>query len=71
MQHHLIKLCIEYANAFNPQQKTIFDCSQQPIHAFSKIIGWKYPEFKFSKYLALFGALHIEEGLLIDNLMDN
>ena len=28
---------------------------------------WKYPEFTFPKYFALFGALHIETELLIAN----
>ena len=51
----------------NPQQVTAVDCSYQPIYALSKIIKWKYPEFAFSKYFALFGALHIETELLIAN----
>ena len=67
MKHHLIKLCIEYTNALNRQQKAVVDCSNQPIHALSKIIQWKYPEFAFSKYFALTGALHIEKELLIAN----
>ena len=67
MQHHLIKLCIEYANTLNPQQVTAVDCSYQPIYALSKIIQWNYPEFTFPKYHALFGALHIEKKLLIAN----
>ena len=67
MQHHLIKLCIEYKNTLNPQQVTAVDCSDQPIYALSKIIQWKYPEFAFSKYFALFGGLHIEKELLIAN----
>ena len=45
MQHHLIKLCIEYRNTLNPQQVTAVDCSDQPIYALSKIFQWKYPEF--------------------------
>ena len=65
MQHHLIKLCIEYTNTLNPQQVTAGDCSDQPICALSKIIQWKYLKFAFPKYFALFGALHIEKELLI------
>ena len=42
-------------------------CSDQPIYVLSKIIQWKYPEFEFSKYSSLFGALHIEKELLIAN----
>ena len=38
MQHHLIKLCIEYTNPLNPQQVTAVDCSEQPIYALSKTI---------------------------------
>ena len=67
MQHHLIRLCIEYTNTLNPQQVTAVDCSGQSIYALSKIIQWKYPEFAFPKYFALFGALHIEKELLIAN----
>ena len=37
MQHHLIRLCIDYKNAFNPQQVTAVDCSDQPIDALNKI----------------------------------
>ena len=43
------------------------DCSDQPIYAISKIIQWKYPEFAFPKYFALFGVLHFEKELLIAN----
>ena len=43
------------------------DCSDQLIYALNKIIQWKYPEFAFSKYFALFGALHTEKELLIAN----
>ena len=67
MQHHLRKLCIEYTNTLNPQQVTAVDCSDQLIYALSKIIQWKYLEFAFPKYFALFGALHIEKELLIAN----
>ena len=67
IQHHLIKLCIKYTNTLNPQQVTAVDCSDQPIYAFSKIIQWKYSEFAYSKYFALFGVLHIEKELLIRN----
>ena len=45
LQHHLIKLCIEYTNILNPQQVTAADCSDQPICVLSKIIQWKYPKF--------------------------
>ena len=38
MQHHLIKLYIEYTNTLNPQQVTALGCSDQPIYALSKII---------------------------------
>ena len=51
----------------HPQQVTAVDCSDQPIYALSKIIQWKYPEFAFPKYFALFGGLHIEKELLITN----
>ena len=37
MQHHLIRLSIEYTNALNPQQVTAVDCSDQPIDALNKI----------------------------------
>ena len=67
MQHHLIKLSIEYTNPLNPQQVTAVDCSDQPLYALSRKIQWKYPEFAFPKYFALFGALHIEKELLIAN----
>ena len=67
MQHNLIKLCTEYTNTLNRQQVTAVDCSDQPIYALSKIIQWKYPEFAFPKYFALFGGLHIEKELLIAN----
>ena len=67
MEHHLIKLCIEYINTLNPQQVTAMDCSDQPIYALTKIIQWKYLEFEFPKYFALFGGLHIEKELLIAN----
>ena len=67
MQHHVIKLCIEYTNTLSPQQVTAVDCLDQPIYALSKIIQWKYPEFAFPKYFALFAALHIEKELLIAN----
>ena len=63
MQHHLIKLLIEYTNTLNLQQVTAVDCSDQPIYALSKIIQWKHPEFAFLKYLALFGGLHIKKKL--------
>ena len=49
MQHHLIRLCIEYTNALNPQQVTPMDCSDQPIDALYKIIQWKYSEFAENK----------------------
>ena len=61
MQHHLIKLCIKYTNTLNHQQVTTVNCSDQPIYALNKIIQWKYPEFAYSKYFALFGALLIEK----------
>ena len=67
MQHHLIKLCIEYTNTLNPQQVTAVDCLDHPIYALTKIIQWKYLEFAFPKYFALFGALHTEKELLIAN----
>ena len=67
MQHHLIKLCIDYTKTLNPQQVTAVDCSDQPIYALSKIIQWQYPEFAFPMYFALFGALHIEKEALIAN----
>ena len=67
MQHHLINLCIEYTNTLNPQQVTAVDSSDQPIYPLSKIIQWKYSEFAFPKYFALFGGLHIEKELLIAN----
>ena len=67
MQHHLIKLCIEYTNTLSPQQVATVHCSDQRIYALSKIIPWKYPEFGFLKYFALFGALLIEKELLIAN----
>ena len=67
MQHHLIKLLIEYTNTLNPQQVTAVDCSDQAIYALSKIIQWKHPEFAFLKCFALFGGLHIEKKLLIAN----
>ena len=67
MQHHLIKLCIEYTNTFNCQQVTAVNCSDQPIYALSNIIQWKYPEFAYSKYFALFGAPLIKKELLIAN----
>ena len=67
MQHHLIKLCTEHTNTLNPQQVTAVGCSDQPLYALSKIIQWKYAEFAFPKYFALFGALHIEKELLIAN----
>ena len=51
----------------SPQQVTTLDCLDQPIYSLSKIIQWIYPEFSFSKYFALFGALHIEKELLIGN----
>ena len=51
----------------NPQQVTAVDCLDQPIYALSKIIQLKYLEFAFPRYFALFGALHIEEELLIAN----
>ena len=35
MQHHLIKLCIEYTNTLSPQQVTAVDCLDQPIYALS------------------------------------
>ena len=46
---------------------TAVDFSNQPIYVLCKIIQWKYPEFAFPKYFALFGALHIETELLIAN----
>ena len=46
---------------------TAVDYSGQAIHILSKIIQWKYPQFAFPKYYALFGALHIEKELLIAN----
>ena len=49
MQHHPIRLCIEYTNALNPQQVTPMDCSDQPIDALYKIIQWKYSEFAENK----------------------
>ena len=67
MQHYLIKLCIKYTNTLNPQPVAAVDCSDQPIYALSKIIQWKYPEFAFPNYFALFWALHIEKELLIAN----
>ena len=64
MQHHLITLCIEYTNIFNPQQVTAMDCSDQLTYALSKIIQWTYPEFAFPKYLALSGAPHKRERII-------
>ena len=43
------------------------DCSDQLIYALSKISQWKYPEFAFPRYFALFGALHIQKELLVAN----
>ena len=57
MQHHLIKLCVEYTNTLNPQQVTKVDCLDQPIHALL--------EFAFSEYFTLFARLCIEKVLLI------
>ena len=65
IQLHLIKLCIEYINTLNSQQVTAVHCSDQPIYVLCKIIQCKYPEK--AEYFALFGALHIEKGLLIAN----
>ena len=65
IQHHLIKLCIEYINTLNSQQVTAVHCSDQPIYVLCKIIQCKYPEK--AEYFALFGALHIEKELLIAN----
>ena len=59
MEHHLIKLCVEYTNTLNPQQVTAVDCLDQTIYVLNKIIQWKYPEFAFPRYFALFGALQI------------
>ena len=67
MQHHLIEPNIEYKNTLNSRQVTAVDCSDQPLYALSKIIQWKYPEFAFPKYFALFEALLIEKELLIAN----
>ena len=52
MQRHLIRLCIEYTNALNPQQVTTVNCSDQPIDALYKIIQWKYSEFAENKRTA-------------------
>ena len=46
---------------------TAVDYSGQAIYTLSKIIQWKYRQFAFPKYYALFGALHIEKELLIGN----
>ena len=54
-------------NTLNSQQVTAVDCSDQPINALSKTIQWKYLEFAFPKYFALFGGLHIEKDLLMAN----
>ena len=67
MQHHLIKLGIEYINTLNPHQVTTVDCSDQPMHTLSKLIQWKYPESAFPKYFTLFGAPPIEKELFIAN----
>ena len=67
IQHYLIKLCIEYTNTLNSQQVTTVDCLDQPIYIPCKIIQWKYLEFTFPKYFALFGALYIETELLMAN----
>ena len=49
----------------NCQQATTVDCSGRPIYALSKVR--KYPEFAYSKYFALFGALLIKKELLVAN----
>ena len=67
IQHHLIKLCIEYTDTLNFHQVTAVDCSDQPLYVLCKIIQSKYPEFACPKYFALFGAFHIETELLIAN----
>ena len=67
MQNHLIRLCIKYTNTLNPKQVRAVDYLDQQIYVLSKIIKWTYLEFAFPKYVALFGALHIEKGLLIAN----
>ena len=54
-------------NTLNPHQVTAVDCSDYPIHFFSKIIQWKYLTFSFWKYFDLFGAVHIEKELLKAN----
>ena len=65
IEYYLIIVCIEYTNTLNSQQVTAVDCSDQPIYIPCKIIQWKYLEFAFPKYFALFGALHIETELLM------
>ena len=67
IQHHLIKFCIESTDTLNSQQMGAMDCPDQPIYVLCKIIQWKYPQFAFLEYFALFGALHIETELLIAN----
>ena len=67
IQYYLIELCIEYTNTLNSLQVTTVDCLDQPIYVPCKIIQWKYLEFTFPKYFALFGALYIETELLMAN----
>ena len=69
MEHHLIKLCVEYTNTLNPQQVTAVDCLDQTIYVLNKIIQWKYPEFAFPMYFALFGALHIVAETGLDEIL--
>ena len=52
---------MKYKSTLNAQQLTTVDCLNQSIYSLSKIIQEQYLELAFPKYLALFGALHIEK----------
>ena len=65
MQHHLVLFWIyKHVESSASHSTGLFGST---IYSLSKIIQWIYPEIPFSKYFALFEALHIEKKLLIGN----
>jgi hypothetical protein len=62
MMRHCIDLISAAKNVVNPDQKTTFDVSDEPLYALSKQVQFALPDqYNLSVYLPLMGDLHTEQ----------
>ena len=64
LQHHLMKLTVEYTQYLNPGQIDV-GCSDQALYALQKTIQWAYPKLFGETYFAFMGGLHVEQAALV------